>query len=351
MKNKKWFTLVELLLALMIAWTLIGIMMSIYTGIMWADTRMSNKRLLTKEASDLMDTIHTAALDYTIDYEEYFNRSTLWFWVWNAWFTSYGNSGSRYYCWNGFSGIATNWINRIYEWQESVGGCVSWWKQKYFEYSFQHWNLKTWELNSRCNSWSNMYKWPVAIYPNTWLDYLYLISPDWTERYYFRRVLKVDNWNWKNDKLYTVQMLRLKWYDAGQLHNFADNSTWRFDWFIDTWACDYNQWFVCNWWQVTWRFQMPWNYDNWRVDITSDKVTVNDFRIDIYPNKDPYLDTQDDNIIDPYIKITITMNLYKKPSYDEITLSSTLSFKNSYFNYPIEVRENVPNDDDIDIQC
>lgn len=350
MKNKKWFTLVELLLALLIAWTLLGVMMSIYTGIMWADSRMSNKRLLTKEASDLMDTIHTAALDYTIDYEEYFNRNMLWYWIWNTGFTSYGNQWRRYFCWNWIenSSVSERKFN-IYNWENDTWWCVSWWNQKYLEYAFQHYNLKTWTLNSRCNSWSNTHHWPIAINPNTWLDYLYLINPEWDERYYFRRILTGEN----ND-IYKVQVLRLKWYDAGTSQNFDPDvtSSWRFDWFIDTWACDFSQGFVCKWNSVTWDFKLPNGFYDWRVDITSDKVTVSDFRIDIYPNKDPYLDTWAENILDPYIKITITMNLYKKPSEDKITLSTTLSFKNSYFNFPIEVMENVPNDDDEpDVVC
>ena len=157
----------------------------------------------------------------------------------------------------------------------------------------------------------------------------------------------------ENYDIYKVQVLRLKWYDAGTSQNFTSaTSSWRFDWFIDTWACDFSQGYICNWNIVTWDFKLPNSFYDWRVDITSDKVTVSDFRIDIYPNKDPYLDTWSENILDPYIKITITMNLYNKPSEDEITLSTTLSFKNSYFNFPIEVMENVPNDDDDpDIVC
>lgn len=346
MKNKKWFTLVELLLALLIAWTLIGIVMSIYTGIMWADVRMSDKRLLTKEASDLMDTIHTAALDYTVDYEEYFNYKRQS----NTWFSSYGNDWVRYYCWSWFTNVNEDNPNRKYDIiqrDDDIWGCETWERQKYLEYSFQHWKLRTWDLNHRCNSWSNMYQWPIAIDPNTWLDYLYLINSDWTERYYFRRIL-----TGANNDLYKVQVLRLKWYDAGLKHDFSDDSTWRFDWFIDTWACDFQQWFVCNSdTVVTWNSILPNDYNDWRVDLTSDKVTVSDFRIDIYPNKDPYMDTSADNIQDPYMKITITMNLYNKPSIEEITLSTTLSFKNSYFNFPTEIRENVPNDDDDNIEC
>jgi len=353
MKNKKWFTLVELLMALLIAWTLIWIVMWIYTWIMWSDVRMLNKRLLTSEASDLMDMIHTAALDYTIDYEEYFNRRWLWYGPWNTWFTSYGNSWERYYCWSWNDVVASNTWYSIKSWEEGTWWCLSWWNQKYLEYQFQHHKLSTWALNHRDNSWSNMYFWPVAISPNTWLDYLYLISPDGSERYYFRRIFI--RWNWwsgKNDNLYKIQVLRLKWYDAWSGHNFDETySWWRYDWFIDTWACDFSQWFICSWTGVTWGDRMPNSSDDWRVDITSDNVTVNDFRIDIYPTKDPYLDMSTDNLLDPYIKITMTMNIYNKPSDDEITLSTTLSFKNSYFNYPIEVRECVPNDDWYDTYC
>ena len=342
MKNKKWFTLVELLIAIIIAWSLIGIISTVYTEIIWADSKMLNKRMLTKEASDLMDIIHTAALDYTIDYEEYFNRNWLWYWIWNTWFTTYGNSWERYYCLNSLTDNSYSY--KLYTRNDYLWWCTTWWYQKYWEYKFQHWKLITWDLNNRMNSWSNMYNWPVAINPNTWLDYLYLISHDGSERYYFRRVFKDWNgWTGKNDNLYTIQMLRLKWYDAWSWHNFATWAWWRYDWFIDTRACDFQQWYICSWTEVTWGSKLPNSYDDWRVDITSNKVTVNDFRIDIYPNKDPYLDTW--NITDPYIKITVTMNIYNKKSDDEITLSTTLSFKNSYFNFPIQTKSwYVPND-------
>ena len=341
MKNKKWFTLVELLLAVVIAGTLIGIVMAIYTWIMWADIRMSDKRLLTAEASDIMDMIHTAALDYTIDYEEYFNRRWLSLGVWSTWFTTYWNSWTLYYCWSWFNWEATNTINKIYTWSEGSWWCLSWWNQKYLEYNFQHWKLATWDLNSKENSWSKEKSGPIAISPNTWLDYLYLINEDWTERYYIRRIL-----TWGNNDLYKLQALRLYWYDAGVNHDF--NSTWKYDWFIDTWACDYTQWYKCQWHDVIWWNKLPANYYDWWVDITSNKVTVSDFRVDIFPNVDPYLNKQDENLMDPYAKITIKLNLYGKPSYEEIILSTTLSFKNSYFKFPVEKRRCVPDENGFD---
>lgn len=337
MKNKKWFTLVELLLAVIIAGTLIGIMMSIYTWIMWADVRMSDKRLLTAEASDIMDMIHTAALDYTIDYEEYFNRRWLGFGPWSTWFTSYWNDWTLYYCWSWFEWKAKNWINEIYKRDDNNWWCMTWWNQKYLEYNFQHRKLVTWELNSTENSWSNMLSGPVAISPNTWIDYLYLINEEGTERYYIRRIL-----TWKNNDLYKLQVLRLYWYDAWIKHDFK--LSWSYDWFIDTWACDFSQWYICHWFDVISWNKLPETFEDWWVDITSNKVTVTDFIVDVYPNVDPYLNKQEDNLIDPYAKITIKLNVYDKPSIDDITISTTLSFKNSYFNYPIEVRSNVPND-------
>ncbi len=337
MKNKKWFTLVEVLLSLLIVWLFIGIVMWIYTSIRKTDWKIANKRVLTAEASDLIDRIHEAAIDYNIDYEEYFNRKILWFWPDGSGFSTYGNSGQRYYCWD-----------RDYE---SNGGysikardtdwwCEYEWNQKYGEYYFQHRKLTDLEnLNSSQNSWGNMKNWPIAISPNTWLEYLYLISPNWTERYYFRRIFKtwvdldgIAGFSWKNESLYIIQMLKLKWFDAWQNHDFK--SRWAFDGFIDTRACDYSQWFSCKGTEVITWYKLPVDFDDWRVDITSRKVTVNDFKIDIYPNKDPYLATKDtDNLYDPYIKISFTMNMYGQVSSEEITLSTTLSLKNSYSKF------------------
>ena len=358
MKNKKWFTLVELILALMIAWTFVWIIMSLYTGIKWADMRMSNKRLLLWEATDLMDQIHDAALNYTIDYEEYFNHKQ------SSWsFTRYWNFWTRYYCWtwwfnwewnfNGFYGKYN-----IYTW-ETDWWCPKLWNQKYLEYQFQHRKLATWDLNNIANSWSNMRAWPVAIDPNTWLDYLYLITPDWMERYYFRRILAWTSdvnhdWqiSWKNETLYKIQVLRLKWFDVWSWLDCG--SWWAYDWFIDARACDLSQGYTCIGTQIWWNcsnsdglwYHLPWWANDWRVDLTSDRVTITDMKIDIYPNKDPYLVGNETWLVyDPYAKISFTMNLYGKAANDEITMTTTLSFKNSYTRFAqIQYTWYIPDD-------
>ncbi len=341
MKNKKWFTLLEVLLSVVILWMFIWIIINIYIQIRWSDWKISNKRTLTAEASDLIDVIHEAAIEYTIDYEEYFNRRGLWYWVWNTWFTSYGNDWILYYCWS--SRFNNNNKYEVYPWGDDGWCFQDRDNQKYFEYFFQHWKLsKLTELNSSWNKNSYTWMWPVAIDPNTWLDYLYLINHDGTERFYFRRVFItwIDlNWDWifswVNENLYAVQMLKLKWFDAWTNHDYKQR--WSYDWFIDTRACDISQWYYCHWdtWLNNW-YSLPLNYDDWWVNITSDKVTVSDMKIDIYPIKDPYLATNEDSfVIDPYAKISFTMNIFWEDSNDEITLTTTLSFKNSYSRFPI----------------
>ena len=308
-----------------------------------ADQRMSNQRQLMSQASDLVDRIHDAALYYTIDYEEYFNRQMLptdW-----TMFSTYGNGWERYYCW-------IREITSPYHVYPRSWWCAKTWQQKFLEYSFQFWNLqKPEKLNDKSNSWSNMWIWPVAISPNTWLEYLYLINYDNTERYYFRRYHKA--WDlsdtWINSNLYTVQMLRLKWLDAWINHDF--NSWWAYDWFIDTRVCDIDQWFECSWTKVSVdgkEYVMPVDENDWWVDVTNDAVTVNNFRADIYPEKDTYLAVKEENYLySPYVKLSFTLNMYDVPSWEETTVTTTLWFKNSYYRYPIEQYDwYIPDDAD-----
>ena len=343
MKNKKWFSLLEVLLSVIILWMFIGTVITIYINIRWADSKMSNKRLLTSEASNLIDELHEAALDYTIDYEEYFNKSYN-----DNEFTSYWNEWSLYYC------AQQNNNSNKYELRaiSPEWWCVKPWNQKYLEYYFQHKEIKTpGQLNNENNKYEMIAWWPVAIIDNTGNDYIYLINWDWTERYYFRRAYKWSkeiDWQvgdeWINEKLFTVQVLKLKWYDAWIWHDYQ--TRWAYDWFIDTWACDKSQWYEChgNEWLQNW-YKLPDGPNDWWIDLTSDKVTVRDMKIDIYPIKDPYIEAEDDTIlIDPYAKISFTMNIYWKDSDDEITVSTTLWFKNSYRRFPIiEYDWYVPN--------
>lgn len=328
MKKFKWYTLLEVVLSILIFSSLIGTTLSIYMNIKLADSNVAGKRIILTEASDLFDKIHEAAIDYTIDYEEYFNRVWLWYWIWNTWFTSYGNSWSRYYCANQAQPSKQRTKNgrTYYSRKWNTLWCLSGWYQKYWEYSFQHRNLlKPDDLNNIKNSGANVFDWPAAISPNTWLNYLYLIWNDSTERYYFRWITD-GSWVWK------IQSLRLRWFDAWELHNF--NSWWAFDWFIDTRACDVSQWYTCSWAETEPWYKLPIDSDDWWIDVTTEKVNVLDFKVDLYPVKDPYLAKNSNQIIDPHIKISATLAIAWNEEEDQLTLSTTLSLKNTYTHFP-----------------
>ena len=129
-------------------------------------------------------------------------------------------------------------------------------------------------------------------------------------------------------------MLQLKWFDAWIWHDFK--TWWAYDWFIDTWACDAWLWFKCNWSGVQEPYNLPLDENDWRIDITTNKVTVRDMKIDIFPVKDPYLALKEDKYrYDPYAKINFTMDMFWEESNDEMVVSTTLSFKNSYKRFPV----------------
>jgi hypothetical protein len=91
----------------------------------------------------------------------------------------------------------------------------------------------------------------------TGIQELYLISHDGKSRLFFRRNLAMtgdfdgDNVaNSTGEKLYVIQILRLRGFDAGTKHNFnltsgAENPG-LYDGQIDTWACDASQGFSGN---------------------------------------------------------------------------------------------------------
>jgi len=328
MKKIRWYTLLEVILSVIIFSLLIGTIISIYINIKGADWSVAWKRTIVSEASDLFDTIHEAAIDFNIDYEEYFNLR----WMEYNGFTSYGNDWDRYYCVDGnnsSSKFIDKWNGRgywVYRRDNNDWWCLSWWNQKYLEYNFQHWELSEWEnLNDIVNSGAYKWDWPIAIEKNRELNYLYLISNDKTERYYFRHVVD-DKWRW------IIQALRLVWFDAWSDHDF--NSWWAFDWFIDTWACDTSKWFICKEKtdELGW-YWIPMDENDWWQNITSDNVNVMDFKVDVFPQKDPSLAKESSELMDPYIKISITLWIYWNEDENKLTLSTTLSLKNTYSNF------------------
>jgi len=376
--NKKAFTLFEIVLALIIFSMLIGIIFTTYINIKKSEWDIWNQQLVTKEANDFLDRLDDLSLDYTIDYEEYFNRAMVWCNTWDDsfqrdnsgscdMFTDYWNTSDLwwlYYCQNTWSSNKSWYYYRefrlwilalsgwFYSWPyywpmwlefKNHLGCSVSWLQYFGEYKRQFRDIEDWYLNN----WDDTFlmEWPIAIWQNTWVQELYLINQDWDHRVFFRRkfITWTDlNWDWdltwKNESLYTIQTLKLKWFDAGTWHNFDTWYWWVYDWFIDTRACDVEAGFVCSWSIVltgdTFEYRLPADIDDGRVDITDSRVTVSDWNFELYPAKDPYLAKNDyQYLFDPYAIVNITTNIYWKKTDEEITLQTSMSFKNSYHNF------------------
>jgi hypothetical protein len=172
---------------------------------------------------------------------------------------------------------------------------------------------------------------------------LYLISHDGKKRLYFRRRLVNQNSGFAQ---YRVQMLRLRWFDAWQDHNFdATNNEWLYDWQIDTWACDSSMWFVWNWSGVWWaysNYHLPRDEEDCWVDLTYWMTNLYTWNISISPLWDPDLfRSVQDRQINPYMTIFILNWVYLPEFIGErvvgrsimdfkVTLKTTINMKDFY---------------------
>lgn len=297
--------------------------------------------------------------DYTIDYEEYYNRQMVWcVWnshtgsnfKWNIWmsgycteFTAYGNEntidrvGSRfndiYYCTSKTPGTNKN-VPTV----KQQSSCWKIWSRQAFgQYAalfIDVWwdtdrdNNFLWDSDDR-NLW---YTLIPAIVDADNIQELYLISNDGKSRIFFRRKFVWTWWdNWEY-ALYKLQMLRLRWFDAGQQHNFntITGNVWLYDWKIDTWACDYWMWFEWKWASVSWAyssFKLPKDVDDCWVDVTQGSTTVLSRSMKISPLTDPELSrAKGDRQINPYIQI-LTVNGIYAPFYKWRMADSIIDFK------------------------
>lgn len=350
--KKKGFTLFEVILALIIFSLMIGIIFNIYINIQKSEKNISNQQLLASQTNDFLDTLNELSFDYTLDYEEYFNRTMnncigsaefSWNLKWECTiFTQYWNNWTwykPYYCSSVAEGSKSGYI---YNYIDDIW-CAQTGSQYFFTYKWQFRDISDSNLNNSDDVF--LWKWPIAISNNTWVQELYLISKSWDHRIFFRRkfITWVDlNWdwniNWKNESLYVLQMIKLKWFDAGINHNFDSWNISTYNWFIDTRACDIDNWFDCNgtgvWnWEFSW-YNLALDWDDGRVNITDSKITISDWNMEIYPAKDPYLSKNDTwYLVDPFIKISLIAHIYWYQLNDEINIQTSIWFKNSYFNF------------------
>lgn len=377
-KKNKWFTLIEMLLA--ITWFLIimSVVVTAYIKILDIRNSIDARQNLVQESYFTLEKLNILLRDFTIDYEEYFNRSMVWCDSWSVDFS--WDVGDNWYCdlftnywnWNNILSLnMTGSFNLYYcssqTWQETPQYVFLWsnpwtwcaipWYQSFGQYMRQFRDMKKdtdtvkWVINDEDDD--DMWFWPDAIINFTWVKELYLISQDGKQRILFRRAL-ISSWDWNKDwiiswdteKRYNIQVLKLKWFDAWSNHDFdINNSSWVYDWVIDTRACDYWLWFTCwTWWSASISnaysgYKLPLHSDDWRVNMFPKNITIADRNLILSPTKNPEYAWQEWVQINPYFTIYIKNKLYWEiwqrkigdaiDNFD-LRLQTTLSTKNFY---------------------
>ncbi len=363
--------LVTMTVFLILMTVIIALFINMYKIKWWLEARQK----VTQESYFLLEKLQSMVKDYTIDYEEYWNRTQMGCmeeWsadvFWNAdgscdKFTNYGNWNmlhkddpdgrwsyhELYYCTSN-----DDWLNEsenddfgstiVYDITESTFNmnCIesgSGFSHSYGQYAKMFMDVKDdvdyvpWAANDDDDV--DLGDGPEAIYQtdDNKPQELYLISHDKTKRLYMRRVLKDqidinnDGYYSPSEQLYSLQVLQLRWFDAGEAHDFdATSHPWVYDGVIDTRACDYSKWFFCKWQEIdpTWAYKwykLPRDNDDGRVDLLWSDITISDWNLSIYPHKDPTLAWNDDvSQQSPYVIISLVTQLYAKNWQRKLTL-------------------------------
>lgn len=383
--QKKGFTLLEILFSITVFWIIFWVLFSLFIRIINTKSNIEARQTLIQTTYDLVEQLNVKIQNFTIDYEEYFNRSMVWClsntvqWSWFSrsmtwsllWYcpmrTAYGNQSPYFSAYGNH--VASHTQHKLYvcssdawltDWQlygMSWGaypeerllmphdiwdrGCndllyneyiseppfaTHGFRQPFGEYKTQFLDTKGDVDDVFWRSWddddTNNWLWPVAVYDNTNVKELYVISHDKRKRIFFRRALvATGDWNRNgtvdtdNEKLYAIQMLQLKAFDWWQNHDFdAITYRWVYDGVTDTRACDYEAWFVCNGASIggiySW-YNLPANQNDGWVNLTNSDVSVADWNMQIYPIKDPELARWEASYqTNPYIRFYIKTVVY-----------------------------------------
>ncbi len=359
--------------------------MRFYVMMVWSKRWLEWRQLLVENSYHLMEKLQVQMKNYTIDYEEYFNRRLNWCdnliasndvenFQWNVWinwfcdqFTHFGNknewfssySTDEHHLYNCSSLVQEDipWFSQqVYKSTTNLrnwSGCLNdaaminefqafWQYKKHFFDVNENANTITWSVNDDDDE--DLWIWPIAIWDNQNTQELYLVSKDKEQRIFIRRALVASGdfdgtwWADKDsEKRYTLQILKLKWFDVGNDHNL-DNMTnsWAYDWQIDTWACDYSNWFLCNWniiWSVYSGYKLPNSVNDGWINLLAWNITLNKRNLEIYPTSDPSLSWQNNNMqINPFMKVWFQAKLYWQqrftalPNVDAYTFSLQTTF-------------------------
>jgi len=376
--NKKAFTLFEMIIVLMGFFILMTIVLQVYLKMIKLKHHVEAKQTLIQNSYYMFEKINIEIKDFTIDYEEYYNRKMVWcngsdygenfkrnmlsgtnLWYCNN-FTSYWNKNSidtqqnnerdqhkYYFC----SSLETETSPDLVVDSSSTlwSGCfdVNYFHAPYIQSYWQYKHLFrdtkddvdsiTWLVND----WDDteLWIWPIAIADQINVQELYLISQDGTQRVFFRRK--------QIGSGFAIQILKLRWFDAGKNHDFSISSeSETYDNVIDTRACDYAEGFECSGDPIDNTiysgYKLPQDEEDWRVSVSELDLDVTSRNIKIYPIKQPELARAEDNMqINPYFTITITNKLSASVRASklwtgsiedfQLTLQTTFNTKNFYY--------------------
>ncbi len=411
MTKRSWFTLLETLISLTIFFFVVAITLRAYLQTIDIKNGVEARQTLVQSSYFMMEKLQTLMKNYTIDYEEYFNRRMVWCdglgdvsgiprFSRSGWsnghcdrFTAYGNENTL------GGGVATS-EHRLYycssiidstETANSVlvkavpsidvadflngAGCFSYLSDPSGKQSFGQYEANFHDVQDDVDLvlWSfwddddfAIGQWPDALVDSSSISEIYLISQNKNQRVFLRRKL-VASWDWNgtggvgdvpSDYLYTIQLLKLRGFDAWHNHDFdASINSWVYDGVIDTWACDFQEWFACGDSNRDWSvdlldsyssistlysgYVMPMHEDDGWVNLFGNDVTVTNFLVTISPTIDPDLARDDDVVqINPSITILLDTALYGKNwqtkvgeatvNNFDLTLQTTFDVKSFY---------------------
>ena len=293
--------------------TIIGLLLpsifSVYSFILKSNREIVARQDSIQQWYEFFERLNILMEDYTIDYEEYYDRQMVWctkksngeLLQWNSFeryidedwyckqFTAYGNNNSimnndnQHHIYKCSSNISSSKGDVK---KESDCWNVTW-QQSYWQYAALFSDIHFIDTDEDDEElWDTIVENENidAIRSPDNIQELYLISHDGKRRLYFRRKNVAKN---DEEPHYKIQMLRLKWFDAWARHNFEDDKA--YDGVIDTWACDYSMWFECKWSSIDKKggayanYHLPKDKDDGWVDFTQWSTNIFTWNIEISP--------------------------------------------------------------------
>lgn len=372
MKKIKGFTLIEVMISVSLFALIIVLAFDVMGNISISRVKLSNRLDINQDIYVAVESIvnNIKDFDWDIDYEEYWNRSSIGIWTtfghysdfswlgnyWSWWNTVTNSYWDNFYfcrswAWVGmWTWWCLNWYNDYWD-----SASFSWKYQRFWEYVFQFLDYNSNQNDDIAVCWAwfnlwdedcdlrirwddddeNLWEWPVAFMGNEVKEIYLLRKWKVNERFLMRLNIKKDplspaSYNCASDWtgswcLGNIQILKLVGSDLWMSHSWAVTSSGQYDWVIDTWKCwqDY---------KCSGDDDMPNSIDDWWIDLLPSYINVKKFRVFVYPNinyKYSWRSLDDETTLNPYIRINMDLGYSwerrKKLNWTNPTISITTS--------------------------